>query len=482
MPTLFQPITKTGESEREKQQEAAKQIYAENIEQKFSPKERARALEAWIDSIKSKFPHPPQYIQYRLEWYGMKLDELKNLRHNPFTAPEKSKPASQSQIDSTQKIMPSNLAKAEQGRKIESEERKKIAKPILELRDKTIKVHQALQSEFSSITKSQIKWNEAFFGVFGQPEYNALAEQLSVAEERLESFKKSCRELSQSAQEGTVFNFANAVQNAAYSYGRYIEAQIDLETRMREYDVKPTDVMGRCFDAALPISLITMSGAIVTLGKEGLKRGVEAITLGMVAKAAVASVFFSGVMTGLEVGEDEISKKAAREFASAPLNSLRILREQLAELEKKMQGSETAAYKLSVQKAQDNLALAEEMLKNPTTDLEFKKIAVLFVESFVTSLAFSTAFRAISPIGARRLGSGPIDGLMISPYRINPTEANPYSVLGVPLGAPWSMIKQAYRRLSKLYHPDLAHGDPAQMKKINNAYDFFRDLHERQGK
>jgi curved DNA-binding protein CbpA len=49
-----------------------------------------------------------------------------------------------------------------------------------------------------------------------------------------------------------------------------------------------------------------------------------------------------------------------------------------------------------------------------------------------------------------------------------------YEVLGVPEGASGAQVRQAYRRLVKAAHPDLA-GDPAQFRRVTEAYDALSD-------
>lgn len=49
-----------------------------------------------------------------------------------------------------------------------------------------------------------------------------------------------------------------------------------------------------------------------------------------------------------------------------------------------------------------------------------------------------------------------------------------YEVLGVPEGASGEEVRQAYRRLVKAAHPDLA-GDPAQFRLVTDAYDVLSD-------
>ncbi len=55
-----------------------------------------------------------------------------------------------------------------------------------------------------------------------------------------------------------------------------------------------------------------------------------------------------------------------------------------------------------------------------------------------------------------------------------------YEALEVPFGAPFADIKKSYRRLMKLYHPDLFQGDKSKLElaqkislKINEAYTHF---------
>ena len=56
-----------------------------------------------------------------------------------------------------------------------------------------------------------------------------------------------------------------------------------------------------------------------------------------------------------------------------------------------------------------------------------------------------------------------------------------YSILGVPRTATASEIRAAYRRLARVYHPDLNAGPEAEarMREINEAYDTLSDPQRR---
>ena len=56
--------------------------------------------------------------------------------------------------------------------------------------------------------------------------------------------------------------------------------------------------------------------------------------------------------------------------------------------------------------------------------------------------------------------------------------ATHYEVLGLPEGASGEEVRQAYRRLVKAAHPDLA-GDPAQFRLVTEAYDVLSDPAQR---
>jgi curved DNA-binding protein CbpA len=59
---------------------------------------------------------------------------------------------------------------------------------------------------------------------------------------------------------------------------------------------------------------------------------------------------------------------------------------------------------------------------------------------------------------------------------------DPYIVLGVPREADADLIKAAYHALLKMYHPDRAGNDPADIEKfleIRAAWEFLSDAHRR---
>jgi DnaJ-domain-containing protein 1 len=68
------------------------------------------------------------------------------------------------------------------------------------------------------------------------------------------------------------------------------------------------------------------------------------------------------------------------------------------------------------------------------------------------------------------------------PVELGPTRA--HQVLGVPLGASWQEVSQAYRKLALEHHPDRVAGmsledreySEERMKEINAAYDELRRL------
>ncbi|HEX6817830.1 MAG TPA: DnaJ domain-containing protein, partial [Ktedonobacterales bacterium] len=59
-------------------------------------------------------------------------------------------------------------------------------------------------------------------------------------------------------------------------------------------------------------------------------------------------------------------------------------------------------------------------------------------------------------------------------------EADYYAVLDVALDADELTIHLAYRRLARLYHPDVAgEAGAAHMKRLNVAYQVLRDAEQR---
>ncbi|RNE97868.1 hypothetical protein TraAM80_09098 [Trypanosoma rangeli] len=52
--------------------------------------------------------------------------------------------------------------------------------------------------------------------------------------------------------------------------------------------------------------------------------------------------------------------------------------------------------------------------------------------------------------------------------------ASPHEVLGVAASAPFEEIKARYQELTRYYHPDMPHGDPAKFREINTAYRALR--------
>jgi len=51
---------------------------------------------------------------------------------------------------------------------------------------------------------------------------------------------------------------------------------------------------------------------------------------------------------------------------------------------------------------------------------------------------------------------------------------DPYHVLGVPHGASQAVVLEAYRRLSKLHHPDREGGSDERFMEIQRAYETLR--------
>jgi len=56
---------------------------------------------------------------------------------------------------------------------------------------------------------------------------------------------------------------------------------------------------------------------------------------------------------------------------------------------------------------------------------------------------------------------------------------SPYKILGVKSTSSLEEIKLAYRKLSKLYHPDnLKTGDSAKFQAINKAWNYINSNHK----
>ncbi|WP_020527214.1 J domain-containing protein [Flexithrix dorotheae] len=68
----------------------------------------------------------------------------------------------------------------------------------------------------------------------------------------------------------------------------------------------------------------------------------------------------------------------------------------------------------------------------------------------------------------------------------NQLELEYYKRLEIPYGSPFVEIKKAYRKLMKIYHPDLYHNDQEKFKmakevsqKLNEAYVYFEKKHKK---
>ena len=60
-------------------------------------------------------------------------------------------------------------------------------------------------------------------------------------------------------------------------------------------------------------------------------------------------------------------------------------------------------------------------------------------------------------------------------------QKDPYRVLGVPHGASQAVVLEAYRRLSKLHHPDREGGSEERFMEIQRAYEILRARPEPEG-
>jgi curved DNA-binding protein CbpA len=52
-------------------------------------------------------------------------------------------------------------------------------------------------------------------------------------------------------------------------------------------------------------------------------------------------------------------------------------------------------------------------------------------------------------------------------------QPDPYRVLGIPHGASWAVVQDAYRRLSLVHHPDRG-GSPERFREIQRAVEALR--------
>ena len=60
-------------------------------------------------------------------------------------------------------------------------------------------------------------------------------------------------------------------------------------------------------------------------------------------------------------------------------------------------------------------------------------------------------------------------------------QKDPYRVLGLPYGASPAVVLEAYRRLSKLHHPDREGGSDVRFMEIQRAYETLRARPEPSG-
>jgi hypothetical protein len=108
-----------------------------------------------------------------------------------------------------------------------------------------------------------------------------------------------------------------------------------------------------------------------------------------------------------------------------------------------------------------------DVLNGPATFIEFEPYGsdrILLAKSQLKSIKI-TSVPSASGLAARSRDVGGFE---------------PYAVLGLPKGAPWEDVRQAYIRMAKLYHPDCyANADlpeevreymAAMVRRINAAY------------
>ena len=92
---------------------------------------------------------------------------------------------------------------------------------------------------------------------------------------------------------------------------------------------------------------------------------------------------------------------------------------------------------------------------------------------------------SLSALGGARLDSGPelalraalgdcgvsVREMLAARLQAFPGERDPWTVLGLSPGAPRAEVKRAYRRLSRLFHPDLSPGDNGEsFRELRAAY------------
>lgn len=56
--------------------------------------------------------------------------------------------------------------------------------------------------------------------------------------------------------------------------------------------------------------------------------------------------------------------------------------------------------------------------------------------------------------------------------------SNPYSVLGISISSSYEEARASYRRLVKLYHPDVG-GDVAKFREVQEAWKLLESLGDR---
>ena len=64
-------------------------------------------------------------------------------------------------------------------------------------------------------------------------------------------------------------------------------------------------------------------------------------------------------------------------------------------------------------------------------------------------------------------------------YYLARVQPDPHRVLGIPYGASPAVVLEAYRRLSKLHHPDRNHGTPESTRRFQEIQRAFETLRGR---